>query len=243
MYVKREQWTARVAAVCLTAILAGCGARGSEPSPGTLEAQASSSTVPTYDGPFFADIRGYVTDGVPFDFTHGLGEVKAAEAVNVAERQAKGLRESFEVGLVDVAGSLTKGEGCPNDCAEVIIIDYASAQTHSVLVDLSTSTIATDSVQDTVVAAPGEQGLRELYGVALADPNVAKAVGYAFVVQPVVSPFTKDSTSCAASDLPPHRCLYGVIYTPDSDVYVYVDLTSASLVDWDVETDEGSRVA
>jgi hypothetical protein len=219
-----------VACISAMSLVQGCASVSNAP-----DAPAStSSAVPMYTGPFYSDVSGYVKSGTPFDFTHGLSADDAARAIQAAEQGTEALSSNHEVGLVEPVAAPDAG-ACEGDCVEVTLIDYTQSSTYTTFVDLSSLEVSVGSVQQTVLAAPGEEGVRELYGIALKDPAVSSAVGDDFVVQPLVSPFSKTGTSCS-EDLPsPDRCLYGVIFTPTKEVFVYVDLTAVSVIDSNVE--------
>lgn len=117
------------------------------------------------------------------------------------------------------------------------IIDYEKGVNHVFTVDVDSGKVLADDVAGSPLTAPGEEGIRRLYGIALADPKVADAAGKEFSVSADAIPFQSKTGACSADQAIPHRCLYGTIFTPDHEIYVYADLTGIALTDWSLDAD------
>ena len=101
-------------------------------------------------------------------------------------------------------------------------------------VDIASSSVLTSNRIDGVDSVVGEEGVRRLYGIALADPELANAVGSSFSVAADASTFTTTTGTCAAGSSSPDRCVVGGISTPTKQFVVYADLSTATLVRWNM---------
>ncbi|MEO8476483.1 MAG: hypothetical protein ABI572_05445 [Actinomycetota bacterium] len=119
----------------------------------------------------------------------------------------------------------------------VQLIDYMTGETHLYVVGADSGTVLAKQTSNTVATAVGEQGVRRIYGTALADPGVAAVAGEQFSVSADAIPFSTKGGPCAEGAPVGHRCLYGTIFTPEAEISVFADLTGASLEDWSVEKD------
>ncbi|MDP9227268.1 MAG: hypothetical protein M3P18_26150 [Actinomycetota bacterium] len=191
---------------------------------------------PVFLGPIYDHSSEYVTSGPTRDFSPGLSDEQAADAVAIARDQLPPDQASdrIEVGEV-LATDRPVGKAyvkCPNLCAGVTLIDLDKGTLLSTIVDLGSRTPMDVHTATSVLGIPWEDGLRHLYGIAVADPQVAAAVGDYYSVAADVAPFTRPSGSCAADATPQHRCGVGTIFTPSSRVFVDVDLTAGKVLKW-----------
>jgi len=185
-----------------------------------------------FEGPVFDESRRFVSSGPIRDFSPGLSPREVATVVPPA---FEALRVDPSDGGHELA--ITAAEDCAGQlCAQVAIVDYSKGETGLVVVSLDGTNVVSERTTPSVTTVAGEEGVRRLYGIALADPEVVAVAGSRFAVSADATSFSAATGACSSEERTPHRCLMGTIFTPRLAIHVYADLTAATLISWDVET-------